>query len=106
MAKRSGSSQPAKRRRASAAATTKTRKRVTIDLSDIPEMTDAQLAAAVRERAERRKSGRPLLGRERRQLIAFRIDVDLLNKLKVDAKRQGIGYQTHIHNILADRVAS
>lgn len=106
MAKRSGSSQPAKRRRASAAGTTKTRKRVTIDLSDIPEMTDAQLAAAVRKRAERRKSGRPLLGRERRQLIAFRIDVDLLNKLKVDAKRQGIGYQTHIHNILADRVAS
>ena len=69
-------------------------------------MTDEQLTAAIKERAERRQLGRPLLGRARRQLIAFRIDVDLLKSLKVEAKRLGIGYQTHMHNIIADRVAS
>ena len=69
-------------------------------------MTDEQLTAAIQERAARRKLGRPFLGRARRQLIAFRIDVDLLKSLKVEARRQGIGYQTHLHNILARQIAS
>ena len=68
-----------------------------IDFSDIPELTDAQLANA-------RRVGRPPLGRAARELIAIRVDPDVLRSLRVEATRAGIGYQTLIHKLLAAHV--
>ena len=64
-----------------------------IDSSDIPEMSDAQLRAM-------RRVGRPTLGDVARQLIAIRIDPQVLEDLRNEAKRRDIGYQTLIHDIL------
>jgi len=66
-----------------------------IDFSDVPELTDDQLARA-------RRVGRPTLGRAARELIAIRIDPDVLNSLRKEAARTGIGYQSLIHRILED----
>jgi uncharacterized protein (DUF4415 family) len=68
-----------------------------IDFSDIPELTDAQLARA-------RRVGRPPLGRSARELIAIRLDPDVLRALRMEATRAGIGYQTLIHQLLAKHV--
>src|SRR5882724_13569307 len=68
-----------------------------IDFSDIPELTDAQLARA-------RRVGRPPLGRAARELIAIRVDPDVLRSLRVEATRVGIGYQTLIHQLLVAHV--
>lgn len=68
-----------------------------IDFSDIPELTDSQLAHA-------RRVGRPPLGRAARELIAIRIDPDVLRSLRVEATRKSIGYQTLIHQLLAAHV--
>jgi uncharacterized protein (DUF4415 family) len=68
-----------------------------IDFSDIPELTDAQLARA-------RRVGRPPLGRAARELIAIRVDPDVLRSLRAEATRAGIGYQTLIHDLLAAHV--
>jgi uncharacterized protein (DUF4415 family) len=65
-----------------------------IDFSDIPEMSDAQLRAM-------RRVGRPTLGDVARQLIAIRIDPQLLENLRKEAKKRDIGYQTLINDILA-----
>jgi uncharacterized protein (DUF4415 family) len=93
MAKRSASS--ARRRRA---AKKGRRTRVEkIDFSDIPELTDEQLART-------RRVGRPPLGRSARELIAIRLDPDVLRFLRVEATRAGIGYQTLIHQVLAAHV--
>ena len=64
-----------------------------IDFSDIPELTDEQLMRA-------RRVGRPPLGRSARELIAIRVDPDVLRSLRIEATRAGIGYQTLIHKIL------
>lgn len=69
----------------------------TIDFSDIPELTDQQLARA-------RRVGRPPLGRSARELIAIRLDPDVLRALRTEATRAGIGYQTLIHQLLAAHV--
>jgi len=66
----------------------------TMDFSDVPELTDEQLARA-------RRVGRPPLGRSARELIAIRVDPDVLRSLRVEATRAGIGYQTLIHRLLA-----
>src|SRR5437867_3851816 len=68
-----------------------------IDFSDAPELTDEQLARA-------RRVGRPPLGRSARELIAIRVDPDVLRSLRVEATRAGIGYQTLIHQLLAAHV--
>jgi len=68
-----------------------------IDFSDIPELTDEQLART-------RRVGRPPLGRSARELIAIRVDPDVLRALRVEATRSGIGYQTLIHELLAAHV--
>jgi len=70
-------------------------RRRAIDFSDIPEMSDAQLRAM-------RRVGRPTLGEVARQLIAIRIDPQILESLREEAKQRDIGYQTLIHNILAE----
>jgi len=66
-----------------------------IDFSDIPEMSDAQLRAM-------RRVGRPTLGEVARQLIAIRIDPQVLEDLRNEAKRRDIGYQTLINDILTE----
>lgn len=66
-----------------------------IDFSDIPEMSDAQLRAM-------RRVGRPTLGDVARQLIAIRIDPQVLENLRKEAQQRDIGYQTLINNILTE----
>lgn len=68
-----------------------------IDFSDIPELTDEQLKRA-------RRVGRPPFGRSARELIAIRVDPDILRALRVEATRNGVGYQTLIHQLLEDHV--
>jgi uncharacterized protein (DUF4415 family) len=68
-----------------------------IDFSDVPELTDEQLKRA-------RRVGRPPFGRSARELIAIRVDPDVLRALRVEATREGVGYQTLIHRLLEDHV--
>lgn len=69
----------------------------TIDYSDIPEASSAQLAAM-------RRVGRPPLGETRRQLIAIRVDARVLEQFRKAARRKGVGYQTLINDVLAKHV--
>ena len=85
--RRSASSAPVTRPRAKSART-----RRKIDLSDMPELTPAQL------RGMRR--GRPLDGDYAKQMIAIRLDPSLLAELRDEAERRQMGYQTLIHEIL------
>src|SRR5215469_12816179 len=63
-----------------------------IDLSDIPESTDAELRRA-------RGVGRPATGNAK-QLIAIRIAPKLLSQLRRMAAKQSKPYQTLIHDLL------
>jgi predicted DNA binding CopG/RHH family protein len=63
-----------------------------LNLSDIPEATDAQLRRA-------RRVGRPVTGRAK-QLIAIRIAPRLLSRLRRLAAKQSKPYQTLIHELL------
>jgi len=65
-----------------------------IDFSDIPELTDEELAGMTR-------IGRPLLGDSARHMIAIRIDPGVLEKLRKEADRRHTGYQTLINEVLA-----
>jgi predicted DNA binding CopG/RHH family protein len=65
-----------------------------IDYSDIPEQAPEQLK-------EFRPIGRPLAGLFAKQMIAIRLDPELLKKLKTEAEDHGIGYQTLIQQILS-----
>lgn len=89
MAKRSESS--ARDGRAAASARRTQRK---IDFSEIPDSSPAQLAAM-------RRVGRPPLGKEPRQLIAIRVDRRVLESLRKEARRRGVGYQTLVNEVLA-----
>ena len=73
------------------------RRRRGIDFSDIPEVSPAQLRAM-------RRGGRPPLGAEARRLIAIRIDPQVLDAVRREAKRRGLGYQSLINNLLAKYV--
>jgi uncharacterized protein (DUF4415 family) len=73
------------------------RTRRKIDFSDIPESTPAQLKAM-------RRVGRPPLGAEPRQLIAIRVDPDVLEQFRKEARRRRVGYQTLINEVLAQHV--
>ncbi len=68
-----------------------------IDLSDLPEASDAQLRAM-------RRVGRPPLGSRARRLIAIRLDPEVLARFRKEAKRRNIGYQTLINKALAEYV--
>lgn len=63
-----------------------------IDLSDIPEATDAELRRG-------RRVGRPATGNAK-QLIAIRIAPKLLGRLRRMAAKQSRPYQTLIHDLL------
>ena len=65
-----------------------------VDFSDIPEASPAQLRAM-------RRVGRPPLGVAARRLIAIRIDPQVLRAVRREAKRQGLGYQSLINELLA-----
>ena len=73
------------------------RRRPRIDFSDIPEASAAELRAM-------RRVGRPPLGAEARRLIAIRIDPQVLDAVRREAKRRGLGYQSLINNLLAKHV--
>ena len=65
-----------------------------IDYSDIPESTDDELKHA-------RRVGRPATGNTK-QLIAIRIDPNVLNQLRKLAGKQDKPYQTYIHDLLVN----
>ena len=69
-----------------------------IDFSDIPEASPAQIQAM-------RRVGRPPFGAAARRLIAIRIDPQVLEAVRREAKRRGLGYQSLINNLLAEHVA-
>jgi uncharacterized protein (DUF4415 family) len=68
-----------------------------IDFSDIPEASDEQLRAM-------RRVGRPPVGGGARRLIAIRVDPDVLERFRKEARRRKIGYQTLINEVLAQHV--
>ena len=51
-----------------------------------------------------RRVGRPTLGVRARQLIAIRLDPDVLKELRREAARRNLGYQTLVNRVLADYV--
>lgn len=67
-----------------------------LDFSDIPELTEQQLAGA-------RRVGRPTSDNPK-QLIAIRIAPDLLSDLRKLAKRRKKPYQTLMHELLEEAV--
>ena len=73
------------------------RTRRTIDFSDIPDSTPEQLGAM-------RRVGRPPIGREPRQLIAIRVDPNVLESFRKEARRRRVGYQTLINEVLAEHI--
>jgi|GEM_PF-767657 len=89
----------AKRKRPTAGLRGPASRKEKIDFSDIPELSDAQLRAM-------RRVGRPPLGESARQLIAIRIDPRVLMKVKKEAGRRDVGYQTLINDILAKHAKS
>ncbi len=68
-----------------------------IDLSDIPESTDAELKRA-------RRVGRPRTG-QAKQLIAIRISPRLLAQIRRRAAKLSMPYQTLIHELLEKAAA-
>ena len=73
------------------------RRRRGIDFSDIPEASPAQLRVM-------RRVGRPPLGAAARRLIAIRIDPQVLDAVRREARRRGLGYQSLINDLLAKHV--
>ena len=65
--------------------------------SDIPEASAAQLRAM-------RPVGRPPLGSHARRLIAIRLDPEVLKRFRAEARRRNVGYQTLIHEVLAEYI--
>ncbi len=92
MRKRSGSSARGGR---AAASVRRTRRQV--DFSDIPDSSVHQLQAM-------RRVGRPPLGDEPRQLIAIRVDPEVLEQFRKEARRRRVGYQTLMNEVLARHV--
>ena len=68
-----------------------------IDFSDVPEASPGQLRAM-------RRVGRPPLGATARRLIAIRIDPQVLDAVRREAKRRGLGYQSLINDLLVRHV--
>lgn len=68
-----------------------------VDYSDIPESSPEQLQTM-------RRVGRPPLGDGPRQLIAIRVDPDVLDQFRKEARRRRVGYQTLINEVLAQHV--
>ncbi len=72
-------------------------KKQKIDYSDIPPLSDEQLASM-------RRVGRPPLGDEPRQLIAIRLDPKVLRWLRAVAAKRHVPYQSLINDLLASEM--
>lgn len=72
-------------------------KRRKIDYSDIPPLSDEQLASM-------RRVGRPPLGDEPRQLIAIRLDPKVLRWLRAVAAKRHVPYQSLINDMLMNEM--
>ncbi len=68
-----------------------------IDYSDIPELSDEQLASM-------KRVGRPLLGDSARVLISIRVDKKVLDEIRASAKKKNKKYQSLINEILVEFV--
>jgi uncharacterized protein (DUF4415 family) len=68
-----------------------------INYSDIPPLSDDQLASM-------RRIGRPPLGDEPRQLIAIRLDPKVLRWLRAVAAKRQVPYQSLINDMLASEM--
>ena len=77
----------------------RTTARTEISFSDIPEASEEQLRTM-------RRVGRPPIGSHARQLIAIRLDPEVLRHLRAEAKRLKVGYQTLIHRVLSEHVSA
>lgn len=93
MPKRSVSSAPGAR----AVKSVRRSSRSGIDLSEIPESSPEQLRSM-------RRVGRPPMGDRARQLIAIRVDPDVLETFRKEARRRRVGYQTLINEALAEHI--
>jgi uncharacterized protein (DUF4415 family) len=51
-----------------------------------------------------KRVGRPPLGAHARQLIAIRLDSEVLRQLRKEASRRNVGYQTLVNRVLAEYV--
>jgi uncharacterized protein (DUF4415 family) len=51
-----------------------------------------------------RRVGRPPIGGQARQLIAIRLDPEVLKQLRKEATRRNVGYQTLVNRVLAEYV--
>jgi uncharacterized protein (DUF4415 family) len=51
-----------------------------------------------------RRVGRPPLGDAARRLIAIRVDPEVLDRFRKEARRKKVGYQTLINQVLAEYV--
>ena len=51
-----------------------------------------------------RRVGRPPLGDRARQLIAIRVDPDVLAQFRKEARRRRVGYQTLMNEALAEHI--
>lgn len=71
-----------------------------IDYSDIPEISENQIRSA-----KRVGPGRPPYGAVPRKPVSIKLDHGLLEELKKEAKKEKIGYQTLIHEILEEHVS-
>jgi uncharacterized protein (DUF4415 family) len=64
----------------------------------MPELSDDQLASM-------RRVGRPRLSAAgAREMIAIRLDPEVLARFKAAAKRRNVGYQTLINDVLAEHL--
>jgi uncharacterized protein (DUF4415 family) len=70
-----------------------------IDFTDVPELSDEQL-----RKMKRVGPGRPPLGNATRKMISIKLDPELLQDLKREAKRSGRLYQSLIHEILQKHI--
>lgn len=68
-----------------------------IDYTDAPTATKDELKKF-------KRVGRPLLGQTPRIPIHIRVDEDVLTKIKKEAKRKGVGYQSLINELLKKAV--
>ena len=84
-----GSSAPGKR----TAGNVKHMRDSQIDYSEIPELSDKQLKSM-------KRVGRPPLGEATKQLIALRLEPQMIERLRSLADKEGIGYQTLINEVL------
>lgn len=94
MAKSSVSS---RRARPAAKSGARTKRAPVIDFSDMPELSDAQLASMKRGRPRFSAAGA-------RQTIAIRVDPTVLDGFRKAAHARGVGYQTLINEVLAKHV--